>query len=136
MNAFDFIITIALGSTLAAVSLNKQVALADGILAFFLLIFLQYVITWLSVRFKKIKGIITSQPSLLLYKGEILGENLKKERITMEEINMVARKKGISNYKDIDVIVLETTGDITVIPNLTSNKAETMKTVRNYPIEK
>ena len=52
MNAFDFIVTIALGSTLATVLLNKNVALADGFLALALLIFLQYSITWLSVRFK------------------------------------------------------------------------------------
>lgn len=133
MNAFDFIITIALGSTLATVSLNKNVALADGVLAFFVLIFLQYLITWLSVRIKKIKKIVTNQPSLLLYRGEILGENLKKERITLEELNVAARKNGISDYKEIDVIVLETTGDFTVIPKLTSNQAETMKNVRDYP---
>lgn len=133
MNAFDFIITIALGSTLAAVSLNKNIALADGILAFFILIFLQYIITWLSVRTKKIKEIVTSQPSLLLFKGKILEENLIQERITIEEINVAARKKGISDYKDIEVIVLETTGDITVIPSLTSDQAETMNSVKNYP---
>ncbi|MEX2591722.1 MAG: YetF domain-containing protein [Anditalea sp.] len=133
MNAFDFIVTIALGSSLATVALNKNVALADGVLAFFLLIFLQYFITWLSVRTKKVKRIVTSQPTLLLYKGEILNDILKKERITIEEVNVAARKKGISQLKDIDVVVLETTGDITVIPKLTTNDAETMKTVKNYP---
>jgi uncharacterized membrane protein YcaP (DUF421 family) len=59
MNALDFIVTIALGSTLATVALNKNVALADGALAFFLLIFLQFFITWLTVREKKIKKIVT-----------------------------------------------------------------------------
>ena len=54
MNAFDFIVTIALGSILATVLLNKSVALADGVLAFLLLIFLQYIITWLSVRYKTV----------------------------------------------------------------------------------
>jgi uncharacterized membrane protein YcaP (DUF421 family) len=50
MNAFDFVVTVALGSTLAAVFLSKNVALAEGVLAFALLIGLQFVITWLSVR--------------------------------------------------------------------------------------
>lgn len=134
MNAFDFVVTVALGSTLATVSLSKDVALADGILAFFVLIFLQYSITWLSVRVKLIKKMVTSQPSLLLYKGKILEGNLIHERITIEEINVAARKKGISNYNDIEVVVLETTGDLTVIPSLTSDKAETMKAVKNYPL--
>ncbi len=71
MNAFDFIVTIALGSTLSAVLLNKDIALADGILALFLLIFLQYLITWSSVRSETISKIIKSKPEILLYKGEI-----------------------------------------------------------------
>lgn len=93
MNTFDFIVTIALGSTFATVSLNKNVALADGVLAFFLLIFLQYIITWLSVRYKSIKQLITSRPALLLYKGELYHDVLKKERITIEEVHVAARKK-------------------------------------------
>lgn len=55
MNAFDFIVTIALGSTLATVLLNKSVSLADGVLALFLLIGLQFLITFFSVRSKSFK---------------------------------------------------------------------------------
>lgn len=129
MNAFDFIVTIALGSSLATVALNKNVPLADGASVFFILIFLQYIITWLSVRIKKIKKLITSQPSLLLYKGEILTGNMKRERITTDEIYVAARKKGITELKDVGAIVLETTGDITVIPELTLQRAETLSDV-------
>ena len=132
MNAFDFIVTVALGSSLATVALNKNIPLADGALVFFLLIFLQLVITWLSVRIKKVKKIVTSQPALLLFKGKILNDILKKERITIEEIYMAAREKGITELQDIDVIVLETTGDITIIPKMATTKAETMKNVENY----
>ena len=49
MNAFDLVVTVALGSTLATVLLSKNVALANGVLAFALLIGLQFAITWLSV---------------------------------------------------------------------------------------
>jgi uncharacterized membrane protein YcaP (DUF421 family) len=86
MNAFDLIVTIALGSTLATVLLNKNVALADGILGFALLIFLQYIITWLSVRSKVISSIIKSKPSLLYYQGNFIDKVLEDERITKDEI--------------------------------------------------
>ncbi len=66
MNAFDFIVTVALGSTLATVILSKDVALIDGVLAFFLLIYLQFVITYLSARFKIVSHIVKSTPSLLV----------------------------------------------------------------------
>jgi uncharacterized membrane protein YcaP (DUF421 family) len=71
MNAFDFIVTVALGSTLATVMLSKDVVLADGVLGFFLLIFLQYIITWLSVRNTSISNLVKSSPALLVYKGEM-----------------------------------------------------------------
>src|SRR5690606_3996541 len=133
MNAFDFIVTIALGSSLATVALNKNVALADGALVFFLLIFLQYFITFLSVRYRVVKKLITSRPALLLYKGELIGDALKAERVTMEELHMSARKKGISNLNEIDAIILETTGDITIITDINVVKAETMEEIANIP---
>lgn len=131
MNAFDFIVTIALGSSLATVALNKNVALADGALAFLLLVFLQYIITWISVRKSEFKNLITSQPILLLYKGRLLKDMLKKERVTMEELQMVARKAGMEDLEKIDAIVMETTGDLVVIQNLSSDKAETLNDVQN-----
>ena len=91
MNAFDFIVTIALGSSLATVALNKSVPLAEGALVFFLLIFLQYLITWVSVRTDRFKNLITSQPILLLYRGSLLKDVLRKERVTVEEIHKIGR---------------------------------------------
>lgn len=132
MNAFDFIITIALGSTLATVTLNKNVALTDGALAFFILIFMQFFLTWLSVRFKFVKNLITSRPTMLLYKGEILNDALKRERITIEELYMSARQKGIEDLSQIDVIVLETTGDMTIMPSVKDTEAQTLSDVKKH----
>ena len=133
MNAFDFIVTVALGSSLSAVALNKSIALIDGVLAFFLLIFLQYGITWLSVRYKSVKHLITSKPTLLLYKGELLKEALKQERVTIEEINSAARNKGQEDLSKIDVMILESTGEITVIPTLNSDSPNALKDAENFP---
>ena len=133
MNAFDFVITIALGSCMATVALNKSVPLADGALVFFLLIMLQYIITWLSVRIDKVKKIITCTPTLLLYKGEMLKDVMKKERVTIEEMYLAARKKGYTNLKDIDAIILETTGDLDVIASMNSGDKQTLEDLSNFP---
>jgi uncharacterized membrane protein YcaP (DUF421 family) len=132
MNAFDFIITVALGSTLANVSLNKDITLAEGALALFLLVGLQYLITWLSVRVNFVKSLITSTPALLFYKGEILDDVMKKERVTMEEIKSKARERGIASLDEIDAIVLETTGSITIIPSIQGQKMETLENVKHF----
>ncbi len=72
MNAFDLIVTIALGSTLATILLSKDVALAEGILAFSLLIGLQFAVTWLSVRVRWIRRLVTGEPQMLLERGALL----------------------------------------------------------------
>ena len=132
MNAFDFVVTIALGSSFATIILSKDVALADGILVFSLLVFLQYCITWLSVRYKPVKKFITSGPALLLYKGELLNHVMKNERITLEEIYVAVRKHGISSLEKIDAIILETAGEITVIPKIDNTKTDALENVRHY----
>jgi uncharacterized membrane protein YcaP (DUF421 family) len=72
MNAFDLIITVALGSTFATVILDKSVALAEGVLGLALLICLQYVITWVSVRSMEFQGLVKAAPTLLLRNGQYL----------------------------------------------------------------
>ena len=129
MNAFDFIVTVALGSTLATVILSKDVVLFDGVLAFFLLIFLQYVITWLSVRSKSFSNLIKSSPELLVYKGQLLKQVMRKERIDEDEIYAVIRKNGLSSIEDVGAIVLETDGSLTLLNNVKSLNSETMEKV-------
>lgn len=133
MNAFDFVVTVALGSVLASLSLNKSVPLADGVTSFFVLIFLQYIITWLSVRIKQVKQLVTSQPTLLLYKGELLKDALKRERVTIEEINSAARSGGRGDLSRIHAMILESTGEITVVPELQSDSPNTLKDAGNFP---
>jgi uncharacterized membrane protein YcaP (DUF421 family) len=91
MNAFDFVVTVALGSTLATVLLSKSVALVEGLLAFALLIFLQFAVTWLSVRSSAIRHIVKDNPKLLLYEGSFLHGNMRTERVTEEEIESAVR---------------------------------------------
>jgi len=133
MNAFDFIVTVALGSSLATVALSRSVPLLDGVLAFIIFISLQYALTWLSVRFKAVKKIITNEPVLLLYQGKMLHDVMRRERITEEEICVAARESGTTDLQDIHAVVLETTGTISVISERNARNAVAMGNVKNYP---
>lgn len=136
MNAFDFIVTIALGSSFASVALNKNVALIDGILVFLLLVLLQYLLTWLSVRYHAVKRLITNEPTLLWYQGKEVKQALRRERITLEELHMTARSQGILSLSDVDIIILETTGDITIIPQLHQDDMATLDDVQHFNASK
>ena len=114
-NAFDFVVTIALGSTLASVILSKDTALAEGITAFVLLIGLQFIITWLSVRFDWVKNTVKGEPTLLFDKGEFLRKKMKSQRVTESEIRAAIRSKGAAAVEEIEAVVLETDGSFSVI---------------------
>lgn len=129
MNAYDFLVTIALGSCLAATALNKSVALAEGAVVYMTLISLQFIITWSSVRSSRIKQLVSGSPTLLLYKGKILEHAMKKERITIEEMYVVARRKGLENLDKAFAVVLETTGDLTIMPNMDRPEPQTLDNV-------
>jgi uncharacterized membrane protein YcaP (DUF421 family) len=115
MNAFDFIVTIALGSTLATILLNKDVALAEGTTALALLIALQYAVTWSSVRIAWVKRLVTGEPSMLLYQGHLLPDALRKVRVTEEEVRAAVRRSGLPALEMAQAVVLETDGSMTVI---------------------
>lgn len=116
MNAFDLVVTVALGSTLATVLLSKSVALAEGVLALALLILLQYAITWASVRSPRFQAIIKAQPTLLVYRGEFLPGALKQQRVTREEVMAVLRAQGRRQLDGVLAVVLETDDSFSVVP--------------------
>lgn len=130
MNAFDFIVTIALGSTMASIALNKNIPLADGVAAVSIFVFLQYLLTWISVRIKFFKTLITSKPSLIFYKGSYLHEAMKQERITVEEVQCAGRNKGYSTLDEIDMIILEATGEFTLLETNKRGKTTTLENVQ------
>lgn len=115
MNAFDFVVNIALGSIFATIILDSSISLMSGLTAIVSLIFYQYIITFLSVRFKKFKNITKSKPSLLYYNGQFFDDSLKKERIALDELKQAVRNSGFASIEDITAIVLETDGTLSVI---------------------
>ncbi len=115
MNAFDLIVTVALGSTLATVVLSRGVTLAQGALGFALLILLQYAVTWSSVRAPWVRRWVTGDPFMLLYRGEFLPAALRRARVTEGEVRAAVRSAGLASLNDAEAVVLETDGSFSVV---------------------
>ena len=133
MNAFDLTVTVALGSTLATVLLSEDVSLVEGITAFSVLIVLQFIIAWLSVRSRRVRRLVKSEPTLLFYQGTFLDDAMRKERVTEEEARAAVRAQGVASMNEVLAIVLETDGTLTVLAS--SGHAPTaLQGVRHYPV--
>jgi uncharacterized membrane protein YcaP (DUF421 family) len=115
LNAFDLVVTVALGSTLASMLLNKQVPLADGVLGFAILIGLQFLVTWSSVRMRWVRRAVRSEPTLLLRRGQMIEPAMRRQRITDGEMLAAIRSGGVATVEDVEAVVLETDGTLSVI---------------------
>lgn len=115
MNAFDLIVTISLGSILASIMLSQGVTLAKGILAFSLLIALQFLVTWSSVRIPWIRQLVTGEPQLLLEHGCFVTDALRRTRVAESEVRAAVRAAGMADMNSLRAVVLETDGSFSVI---------------------
>lgn len=115
MNAFDLIVTVALGSTLATVFVSSTVPLTRGVLAFALLILFQYTITWLSVRSPEFRRLVKAEPTLLFHRGEFLKGAMKQQRVTEEEIRASLRTQGVAGIESVEAVVLESDSGFSVV---------------------
>ena len=134
-NAFDFVVTVALGSTLATVLLSKDVALVEGVLAFLVLIGLQYIITSLSVRYSVVQRIVKAEPALLFSRGQFLHETLKSQRVTESEVRAAVRDSGIGAIEDVAAVVLETDGSFSVMRTTENRSRSALADVAGYSDE-
>ncbi len=115
LNAFDLVVTVALGSTLATILLSETVALAEGVLGLALLVALQYAIAWLTVRSRTFRGFVKSEPSVLLLRGQFIESAMSQERITRPEIEAALRSEGLGEPSLALAVVLETDGTLSVV---------------------
>ncbi len=115
LNAFDLIVTVAFGSTLATVLLSKSVTLAEGVLAFAMLAGLQYAVARASIRWRWFRQVVRAEPRLLLENGELRRDAMAAERVTHDEVLAALRQHGLGQIGDAAAMVLETDGSLSVI---------------------
>ncbi len=131
-NSFDFVVTISFGSILSSIMLSTKDSFGTGILSFGLLVLFQYILTWISVRSSLVQKLVKAEPALLLYKGKLKQDVLKRERIAEGEVLAALRSNGVGAIEDADAVILETDGSFSVIKDLSDSTASTLKDVKEF----
>lgn len=116
LNAFDLVVTVAMGSTLSSALLSSDVTVAEGAAGFLTLVILQYAVARLSVLSMGFARFVRSEPRLLLENGRFLEEALRRERVTRGEVLSALRSSGIARMDQAAAVVLETDGTLSVLP--------------------
>ncbi|MGY1755032.1 DUF421 domain-containing protein [Blastococcus sp. SYSU D01042] len=116
LNAFDLVVSVALGSTLATILLSSDVSWAEGATALALLAGLQFAVAWTTTHLPGGRSVVTAPPTLLLHDGRLLPEALREQRVTVGEVRQAVRATGSGDLGEIAAVVLESDGTLSVIP--------------------
>ncbi|HEV2130733.1 MAG TPA: YetF domain-containing protein [Longimicrobiaceae bacterium] len=116
MNAFDFIVTVALGAAFGRTLTARSVAFAEAVAAFTLLVILQYAFSWFRLRSPTLARVLTAPPALLFFRGEFLRETMRREQVTELDLRSAIREHGVGSFEQVEAIVFEPDGTFAVIP--------------------
>lgn len=119
LNAFDLVVTVALGSILATTQLSREVSLLEGLLAITLLALLallQWTVSRFSIVSTRFRKLVRSEPRLLLENGVFREDAMRAERLTRSEIEASIRSAGIGRIEDVAAVIIESDGSLSVIP--------------------
>jgi len=116
LQPYELVIIIMI-SELASLSMEKvETPFINSIAAISTLVFLQIIISFITLKSEKARAIICGKPTILIENGKIIDTELKKLRININDLIEQLRIKNFSNIDDVEFAILETNGDLSVIP--------------------
>ena len=116
MEPFQLVVTFMIADLAVVPIESADTSLFNGISALVALLFVQVLVSYLTVKSEKLRTIICGKPSFVINKGNIDHKELKNLRISMEELKEQLRVQGYPSLDDVDFAIIETNGDLSVIP--------------------
>jgi uncharacterized membrane protein YcaP (DUF421 family) len=124
MTPFELLVVIALGSATGDSMFYPEVPVLYAWLIIFIIVFLNWLLDELQVRFKRVNVFLEGEPRLLVHEGKILRKNLAKEHLRRDELLALLREQQIKNLGEVHYAFLEQTGYIGVIRYDEENQLE------------
>ena len=115
LQPFELVIAIMIADLASIPMTEIGIPITNGIVPIFGLLVMHLLISILNMKYIKAREIICGRPSILIYRGKIDEEKLKKERFTINELEERLRGNNISNIGDVEYAILETSGQLSVI---------------------
>ena len=116
MSPFQLIVVFMIAELASIPIESPDVSMITGVAAIFTLLFLQVLISFLSLKSEKFKYFFSGKPSVLIDDGEINRKELKALRITINDLMEQLRIGGSPSISDVDFAVMESNGDLSIIP--------------------
>ena len=115
MSSFDFAMTVAIGSMVASSILNRNPPLLQTAVALAVVYALQYGLGAARQKWHRVQRLVDNEPVLLMDGQQMLRENMRKARVTEDDLWSKLREANVLDVRQVRAVVMETTGDVTVL---------------------
>jgi uncharacterized membrane protein YcaP (DUF421 family) len=115
LEPFDLILLVILGDAVQQGLTQDDYSMTGAILAVGTIAMLQVTVSWVNFKFPKLRSVLDGEPLVIVQDGKPIEKNLKRERVTLDDLAEEARKQNIAKFEDIQWAVMETSGEISFI---------------------
>ena len=134
MQPFELVIAIMIADLASIPMSDTGIPISNGIIPILALLLFQLIISIINLKSIRTREIVCGKPRILIYRGKIDEKALKKEKITINELQEKLRQKNIFTLRDVEYAILETSGDVSVIqkPEKRNTIPEDFKIIPEY----
>jgi uncharacterized membrane protein YcaP (DUF421 family) len=115
LEPFDVILLVVIGDLVQQGVTQSDYSLTGSLLAILTITILTVATAYVNFRFRRLRPLLEGEPLVLIERGNLLERNLRRERLTVEELSAEARQQSIGSLDDVEWAVLETTGRISFL---------------------
>ncbi len=116
LTPFDLVVLLILANVVQNAVIGNDNSLGGGLLGAVVILMLNALVVEVTYRFKRVRRLLESPPTVLIHNGRLLAENLRRERITVEELLAALHRNGLVEPRQVRFAILEENGGISVIP--------------------
>lgn len=115
MEPFDLILLVVIGDLVQQGVTQSDYSMHGAVLVIVTFALLTVATSYLSFRFRRLRPVLEGEPLILIENGRVIDGNLRRERLTIEEVAAEARLNQIGDLSDVRFAVLETSGQISFV---------------------
>lgn len=115
MTLFDYVIGITIGSIAASMSVDPNIQISNGIISLVIWGLFSTILGYVAMKSRKFLQLSDGRPTILIKNGKIIDHSLKKNQLTIDELMMLLREKGVFNLKEVETAIFETNGELSIL---------------------
>jgi Predicted membrane protein len=117
LSVVDLVFILLISNAVQNAMVGSDSSLLGGLVAAGSLFIVNYLYKLLVYKFPKLGRIMQGEPMLLIYRGKLYQKNIEKAKFTLDELKEAVREHGVEKFEDVDLAMLETDGNISIISN-------------------